>query len=70
MKLQLRNLEKGDEIEVAFATHDNRIWHACTIAYIDCDVIRAVTASGHQFIINRWDDDKYRLPKLKVAACA
>lgn len=68
MKLQLRHLEKGDEIEVAFKTHDNTIWHACTITHIDCDVIKAVSASGHPFTINRWEDETYRLPQLKVKA--
>lgn len=65
MKLQLRNLEKGDEIEARMATQDGYIWHPATITYIDADIMRVEYASGHPAIINRWDDETYQLPRLR-----
>src|SRR3546814_2832216 len=47
MRLQLRNLTKGFDIEIGFATHDNKIWHQCTITYIDADVIKAARSEEH-----------------------
>lgn len=66
MKLQLRNLEKGDEIEARMATHDGYIWHRAVIVRIDADFIHARYASGHPVKINRREDDKYRLPRMKA----
>lgn len=62
MKLQLRNLQKGDDLEIAFHTHDGVLWHPAVITYIDSDVIKATSASGHPFTINRREDG-YRLPR-------
>ncbi|TCU34038.1 hypothetical protein [Rhizobium azibense] len=66
MKLQLRNLQRKDEIEVRFATHDGYLWHRAVVMHIDADFIHARYASGHPVKIDRRDDEMYRLPKGKV----
>ncbi len=62
MTQKLRNLKKGDEIEIAFCTHDGKIWHPGTIDRIDANFIHASYPSGHQKKIDRSDTDMYRLP--------
>ena len=65
MKLQLRNLERGDEVEARMATQDGYIWHPATIVYIDADIMKVVYASGHPATVNRRDDETYRLPRQR-----
>lgn len=64
MKAVNKRLERGAAIDVAFYTHDNTIWHSAMITYIDCDIIKAVTASGHQFTVDRRGNG-YRVPQAK-----
>lgn len=68
MRLQLRNLEKGMAIEVRFATHDCFLWHPAEIVAINADFIWARYASGHVVKVDRRDDEKYRLPRMKTCA--
>lgn len=68
MKLRMRNLERGMAIEVRFPTQDGYLWHPAEIAAINADFIWARYASGHIKKIDRRDDEKYRLPRMKNCA--
>ncbi|WPE19853.1 hypothetical protein [Shinella zoogloeoides] len=68
MKLKLRNLKKGDHLEVRFRTHDNSIWHPAEVDQINADFIWARYASGHVRKIPRDKHEDYRLSPVKAYA--
>lgn len=63
--MKKRQLKRGDDIEVRFATQDGFIWHPSVIRHVNQDHIVVVFASGHSKMIDRRSED-YRLPEGKA----
>lgn len=61
-------LNRGDDIEVRFVTHDGAIWHKATIVYVNEDRIKVRYASGFETSVDRANDDAYRLITATDAA--
>ena len=62
MNKNLKDLGKGDQVEIKFPTQDGVIWHLAEILYINADGIKVMFPSGHEKLLAH-DSGAYRLPR-------